>query len=141
MRRFLITHPKFTGSAEVQYNSDGQLFIIDLSSCIIPADVLRPFKNAIPVDVNTMVQGAWAEQAIIIEKDFDVTFEMFWTAYDKKINRLRAEAAWHKLSKTEQVLAFYGIKKYDAFLKVANWRKKADPENYLKTKYWENEWK
>lgn len=76
----------------------------------------------------------------VVESDFEITFEMFWLKYRKKINRLRAEANWKRLSKTQQVKAYYGIDAYDKFLDRMEWRKKQDPENYLKNKMWESEY-
>jgi hypothetical protein len=66
---------------------------------------------------------------------------MFWQLYDKKINRKRCEPLWDKLSKNKQVAAWAGINAYNKFLQANSWRKKADPESYLKNEMWENEWK
>jgi hypothetical protein len=66
---------------------------------------------------------------------------MFWQRYDKKINRKRCEPLWEKLSKPKQVAAWAGIDAYNKFLQANSWRKKADPETYLRNEMWENEWK
>ena len=79
-------------------------------------------------------------KAMIVEDEFEVTFDMFWIAYNKKINRKRCEPIWNKLSKPKQVKAYYGVKSYDKYLKVESWRQKADPENYLRNEMWENEY-
>lgn len=67
---------------------------------------------------------------------------MFWKAYDVKVNKKRCIPIWDKLTKTQQVKAWAGIKKYDSYLKSLKWsRPKADPDTYLRQEYWENEYK
>ena len=39
-----------------------------------------------------------------------------------------------------QVLAYMGVPAYDKFLKKEGYRSKADPETYLRNRYWENEY-
>lgn len=142
MRLFNITHPKYTGTVKVVYGVTGQIQKVDFSAAQIPADIISGLKRAIPVTVQGIEAGeGFGKEATIVEAAFEMTFDMFWTAYDKKINRLRAEKQWNKLSKTDQVLAYTGVAKYDEFLKANHWRKKADPENYLANQYWNNEWK
>ena len=87
------------------------------------------------------LQEAFAPtSAIVVEADFEVNFDMFWKAYNHKINKLRAVALWGKLSKTDQVKAYYGVAVYDKFLKKEGYRKKADPETYLRNKMYDNEY-
>lgn len=143
MRLFNITHPKYTGTVKVVYGITGQIQKIDFSAAQIPADIIGGLKRAIPVNVAGIEAGeGFGTEAVIVEAAFEMTFDMFWTAYDKKINKLRADNLWRKLSKADQVLAYTGIAAYDKFLKESNWgRAKADPETYLRNRMWENEWK
>jgi hypothetical protein len=100
------------------------------------------FKNAIPPTIGHLVGGnAFSKNTTVVEVDFVITFEMFWQRYDKKINRKRCEPLWEKLSKPKQVAAWAGIDAYNKFLQANSWRKKADPETYLRNEMWENEWK
>lgn len=142
MRRFLITSQKFTGTAELLYNDQEVLNRIDCTQTDMSADTVAAFKRAVPVLINALLKEPWCgADTTIIEADFEVSFLMFWKRYDKKINKKRAQLAWNKLSKSEQVKAFYGIDAYTKFLKIENWRPKQDPENYLKNLMWENEYK
>lgn len=142
MRLFQISHPRFTGTAKIVYNHSGLLHQVDFSACQMTAEVIKAFKNVIPVTVTALEAGeGFTADAKIVEGSFEVTFDMFWSAYGQKINKLRCEKLWQGLNKAQQVFAWYGIAKYDEFLKGTGWRKKADPETYLRNRSWENEWK
>ena len=142
MKRFIVTSPAWTGEAEIVYNEAGKLVRLSFDNCTI-ADherVVHNFKAITPV-LMANLQAAFAPtKATVVEADFEVSFDMFWKAYNLKHNRLRAVKLWDKLSKTDQVKAYYGIPVYDKFLKKENWRSKADPETYLRNKMYENEY-
>jgi hypothetical protein len=139
MRRFLITSPKYHGQAEVIYNDAEVLCKIDCTDTDMNAGIIHHFKNAVGPTVDTI--GKQLPSCIIVEADFEVTFDMFWKKYNKKINKSRCILLWGKLNKAQQVQAYFGIDPYDKFLKKEHWRTKADPETYLRNQYWENEYR
>ncbi|MBN8668751.1 MAG: hypothetical protein J0M30_14735 [Chitinophagales bacterium] len=140
MRRFLITNnEKFTGTAEIVFGPTGTLARVDISNCNFSDVHLSGFLKALPIHLKLLEQS-FSASTTVVEADFEVTFEMFWQSYGKKINRKRAEPIWDKLSKSNKVKAYFGISQYDKFLQSVNWRKKADPEKYLRDQYWENEY-
>jgi hypothetical protein len=140
MKRFLITSTKFTGTAELLYDSKGQLVVIDCIKAQMEPDVMYHFKRACPLH-HAMFATAFSSDTTIIEAEYEIPFDEFWNRYSKKINRKRAEAEWSKLNIAERVAAYYGIEVYDEFLKRVKVRQKLDPENYLKQRSWENEWR
>lgn len=141
MRRFLITSPAYNGEADILYDESGRLVKIDLLATDMTAQLVNTFKIKVPALVDELEAAFAGSRATIVEASFEVTFEMFWGRYDKKINKKRCEPIWAKLSKADQVAAYYGVDAYSKFLKKDHWRPKADPEKYLKDRYWENEWK
>ena len=142
MRKFLITNPKYTGAAEVFYHEKGTLCKIDLVHTNMDEPTVQHFKSAVPVTLHNLIGGiGFSKETVVVEADFEVTFQMFWSAYRKKIKLGRCQPLWAKLTKVEQVQAFYGISAYDKYLQKESWRSKADPESYLRNKYWENEYK
>lgn|SRR5690348_5686708 len=142
MRRFIITSIKFSGEAEVLYNEKGTLNKIDCTLTNMSSQIVDSFKRAIPASIDILLQGkTFSAGTTIIEADYEITFDMFWKAYNKKINKVRCILLFGKLNKTEQIKAFVGIKEYDRYLKKEIWRSKADPETYLRNKYWLNEYK
>jgi len=140
MRRFIITSELYNGHAEAIYKDNGMLCNIDLSGCDFNQAFTNSFKGKVPAHVGDIETAFDLTKVTVIEADFEVTYEMFWKAYNKKINNKRCIALWQKLSKTKQVKAYYGIVAYNKYLSKETWRSKADPETYLRNEMWENEW-
>ena len=141
MRRFIITSPNFTGTVEIDYDAHGLLCNINMLNSSLSPQGRVAMKATIPVAVTAIEETFKDTKATIIETDYEATFEMFWDAYDKKINLKRCKPLWDKLSKPQQVKAWLKVTSYNKFLKQNEWRKKADPETYLRNEMWENEWK
>lgn len=139
MRRFLITSPKFTGQAEVIYNAASVLCKIDCTDTDMNAVTIKHFKAAVGAEIASI--GALLPNCIIVEAEYEVSFEMFFDKYKKKLNKARCILLWSKMSKTMQVQAYHGIDAYEKYLKKEHWMSKAHPETYLRNKYWENEYK
>jgi hypothetical protein len=141
MKRFLITSPAWRGTAEIIYKFDGTLCTINLSDTNMYFMAVDLFKHTVPSNLSDLETAFINRKVTIVEANFEATFDMFWKAYNKKINRKRAEELWNKLPKEQQVLAWAGVAAYDKYLKVNDWRSKADPETYLRNRYWENEYR
>ncbi|HEY5391830.1 MAG TPA: hypothetical protein VIJ57_06935 [Hanamia sp.] len=140
MKRFLITSQKFTGQAELLYNDAGVLCKIDVTDTNMSAQTVHQFKASVPAHTD-MLGVAFSNLTTIVEAEYEVSFDMFWKKYNKKVNKSRCMLLWGKLNKSMQVQAFFGIEAYNKFLKKeGDWRKPVDPENYLRNKYWENEY-
>ena len=70
----------------------------------------------------------------------DLSFDAFWEAYAKKVNRIRCEPLWKKMSEADRIECLQSIKPYDGYLKRMSNRAKLDPENYLKKESYRNPW-
>jgi len=140
MRKFLITGGKYTGHIALLYDADEQLVVVDMSEARLSREQKRYLLGRLPLQVADMPAFGQVLPLTIVESSYEVTFEMWWAAYAKKINKARCLPLWGKLSKADQVKAWAGIKKYDAYLKRESWRSKADPETYLRARMWENEY-
>ena len=141
MRRFLITSPAFNGEADITFDADGRLIKIDVMATSMSVSQVQSFKAKVPAHVDSLAEAFADTRATIVETSVDITFDMFWNAYDKKINAKRCKPIWAKLTVADQVKAYHGVKAYDRYLNKESWRPKADPEKYLKDRYWENEYK
>lgn len=142
MRRFTITSPRFTGTAELFYNADEVLCRIDCTDTNMNAETITSFKRAIPATISELATGnAFTKETLIVEGSFRVSFEEFWKAYGKKINKVRCIPLYEKLSDADTVACHFGIKPYDKFLEKERARQKLDPENWIKLRAWENDWR
>lgn len=141
MRKFLITSPNFSGNTELVYGEQDSLVYVSFLNATMTGSQKQSFLHSVPMQVSLIEPfSAKYPQLTVVETSFTITFDAFWDKYNKKINRIRASNLWQKLSAVEQVKAYYGIVKYEKYLKKEGWRGKADPETYLRNKYWENEY-
>lgn len=142
MRRFLITSPKFTGTAELFYNQEEVLMIIDCTDTGMNVETVTAFKRAVPATIQQLAAGGnFTEGTTIVEAGFRISFDRFWKEYKKKINKNRCITFYDRLSDADTVSCFNGIKEYDKFLAKVEVRQKLDPENWLKQRAWENDWR
>lgn len=141
MQRFLITNTnKFTGQAEVVYNEKNVLIIINCSDTDMTGDLLKHFKAAVPVNSDNLAD-AFAKPTVIVQAEYQVTFDMFYNAYPLKRNRFKAEKLWPKLSKADQVVAYFSLDAYKKYLKKAEWQSPMIADSYLSRREFETNWK
>jgi hypothetical protein len=141
MKKYIITSQKFTGQVELVYNGRGLLNKVDFSSGELEEHQVHYLVRHIPANEGEMGNSFKAVPLTIVSEDYRITFDDFWVAYDQKHNRKRAEALWIKLSKSDQVIAYNGLKAYTKHLNVNPWKNKADPDTYLRNRMWENNYK
>lgn len=71
------------------------------------------------------------------EKELNISFDQFWSLYDHKKGRLKAEQKWNKLTDKERELAMKAIPVYIKSTPDRQYRK--HPATYLNGKHWEDE--
>ena len=59
---------------------------------------------------------AFSKTTTVVESDFEVTVDKFHNDYPLKRNRYKGEAAFNKLTKADQVKAFFSLKDYEKYL-------------------------
>jgi hypothetical protein len=147
MKKFIITSPSFTGEINVLYGLDWKLLFIDFLKCDLSDEQMQYFKDKLPVNLTgedkteSLTQCFGKSKLNIVEEGYFVSFDQWWTRYNLKRNRARCEKLWHKLSDADKVNAFFKLGMYDRHLALEQWKTKADPDTYLRNKYWNNEWK
>lgn len=139
MKRYLISSPKFSGEAELVYRES--LEIIDCSKTDM-SDKQKDWLIKVAPMYERDIEAAFTNStARIVPENVVIEFEAWWKLYNKKVNKDRALKIWDKIKVTEQVNAWIGTLKYNKYLSKETWQSKADPETYLKNKYWNNEYK
>lgn len=141
MKRFLISAPAYSGDAELIFDDLGKLIRVDITHTNMRPDVMEEFKQRAPVHIDGMTAAFQGANVKITEASIEVSFAMFWTGYNRKLNKSRCIALWNKLSSADQAKAYFGIAAYNKFLRIESWRNKQDPETYLRNRTWENEYK
>ncbi|MCP5063618.1 MAG: hypothetical protein GY936_14320 [Ignavibacteriae bacterium] len=67
----------------------------------------------------------------------EISFEVFWDAYDKKVNRPKSEEKWNKLSEENRIKILRHIPLYIEAQPNKKYRK--NPTTYINNKAWEDE--
>lgn len=70
-------------------------------------------------------------------KQINIDFDVFWNAYDKKVDRTKAEKKWSSLTDSQRELAIADIPKYLASLRDRQFQK--NPLTYLNGECWKDE--
>jgi len=143
MKKLLLTSSAFTGQIQVVYFQN-QLVLFDVQHAEMTAPQIEYLKRSVPVLFTTLeefIKAFNSKTLVVIEEGFTIGFEEFWSKYGQKRNKDRCVKIWEKLPQAEQVKAYAGISVYKNFLQKNTWRTIAEPEKYLKEKYWNSEWK
>ncbi|HRO70897.1 MAG TPA: hypothetical protein PK951_10970 [Chitinophagaceae bacterium] len=141
MRRFLITSAAFTGEVEAVYDGSARLIRFDVSKTNMPPDLINRFKSRVPAHIDEMAV-AWAgTKAVVVEADFEVSLEDFKREYPYSRNYHLLDARWKKLSKTEQVEAYYGAIDYRKYCTRNDWYMPKIADSWLANKEFKNDWK
>lgn len=142
MKKYIITSPRFTGEIHVLYGIDAKLLEISFTKCSLTEEQTEYFKNKLPVVFRENFLEAFGNSKLnVIEEGYTVSFEEWWERYNVKHNKQRCLALWNKLSEAAQAMAFFKLPAYERHLAIENWKSKADPDTYLRQRYWESEWK
>lgn len=139
MKKYILTWPGIAGHCTLIYDENGTLAKVDVSQCEFTVDSIEKLLSQLSARVGN-IKSKLPEVTNIQVQEIEVTFEIFWRRYGKKINRLRAVKLWDKLSTSDMLRAYNGITRYNKYLKQEGWRGKADPETYLRNRSWENEY-
>lgn len=138
MKKYHITSDRFKGYVELIYN-DGILAHVNFTNAEMQMETAKMFIRCISLHQEN-VSDNFGGSTKIIESDVEITFDMFWKQYQKKINKARAVKLWDKMTVSDRAAAYVGIRPYNKYLFENKWRSKADPETYLRNRYWENEY-
>jgi hypothetical protein len=142
MNRYIITSPRFTGEINVLYGLDDKLLYIDFMKCELTDEQITYFKNKLPIYYNEQFAENFGNSKLdIIKEGYRVPFEQWWTRYNVKRNKDRCLKLWNALSEADQVNAYFKLGIYERFLAINTWRTKAEPDTYLRKRFWENEYK
>lgn len=137
MRKFILTSPKFTGQATFGYDENGHL--VFYHNEIPDKAVIIWMKRFLPLDEVELTTFKIKVHASVTEIPEDLTFDRFWNAYDKKINKKRTEPLFERLADAEKMQVIMCIKDYKDYCYYKH-RGIADPEKYLRDRFFETDW-
>lgn len=139
MKKFILTSPKFTGEVIFGYNETDRLVYYENTSTMTEHHLDWLLGHLPHASAWIDIIAKKAPGARIVEVPEDLTFDRFWIAYDKKINRKRAEPLFEKLNAAAKMQAIVRIKAYQEYCHYKQ-RGIADPEKYLRDRFFETDW-
>ena len=143
MRKILITGG-FSGVIELRYGMMGNgLAVVDFSGAELSLEQRNWMLKNIPVVYGEGFEAAFAgaKNLKFVTADVELEFEAdFWEPYGMPINKKRVEARWNKMSMVDRAAAVNGLRGYLWHLSQQQWKNKANPDTYLKNRFWETDW-
>jgi hypothetical protein len=143
MKLYLISNSKrYTGAVHVVYDTAGKLAKIDFTNTNLAlgdVEKMLPLFSGHVSEVQAKFKNA---DTVIVEGDFEVSFEDFMREYPYKRNTHKARELWPRLKKEEQVQAFLAATAYRKYCDRENkWYKPKIAEAWLRGKEFLNDWK
>lgn len=137
MKHFILTSPQFTGSVTYKYCDAGYLIYFSYD-----ATMRDDQREHVLVKMPLTLAGfneviGKSKTAKIEEVPEDISFDAFWEAYGKKINRKRSEPLYNKLSDADKMLCMRCLPQYDKYLARTGFRAKKDPDGFLRDRFFE----
>ena len=134
-REYLFTSKQFDGSIYFGYDDQGVL-IKFLNEAQLTDKQQQFLCTKFPF-VESELQNILGTTGHIKEV-IDVSFETFWAAYGRKVNKIRSQSLFYALSESDRQLCIQSLKKYQNFCKL-NRRSLKDPDTYIRNRCWIDE--
>jgi len=141
MRLFKVTSDKYTGEIEVLF-SETSMLKIDFSNATIAAEVHTNFKRAVPVMLQSFLEGSWGGNNVnVVESSYEVTLDDFNREYPYKRNTHLLPAIWSKMLMIDRIKAVQEATKYRKYCdKNSSWYKPKIAASWLQNKEYLNDW-
>ncbi len=140
MRKFILTSQYFEGSVTFGFSDDGWLTLLHNEAVFNDKQHSWLFEDhRFPKRIERVELLTKLIKGVLTEVPPDIGFDVFWSTYDKKINKKRAEPLYNKLSDADKMKAITTIKPYQKYCERVK-RGIADPEKYLRDLYFETDW-
>jgi hypothetical protein len=138
MKKYILKSAKIEGDIIFGYDLQGYLVFFEMPENL-SEEHARGMLKALPKTEQHLTQLVTGKDVSITEVPEDLSFERFWNAYDKKINRKRAEPLFEKLNTATKMQPIINIKAYQEY---CHWKRRgvADPEKYLRDGFFETDW-
>lgn len=142
MKRFVITSPRFPGTAEIWYSFDGLLCFIDMNDCVMNYQQVKYLLENISPDYETAKGLAAGTALTMTEVPFIITLDDFKREYPYSRNYHLLDPYWPTISKRNQVLAYFRAIQYRKYCeRNAHWYKPKIAYSWLSKQEFLNDWR
>lgn len=143
MKLYLISNAKkFKGAVEVVYGIDGRLIKVDFGNTDLGGNQIEQMLKLLSGEVNQIAVHFKNADTMIVEGDFQVSFEDFMREYPYKRNTHLARLYWPKMKKEEHVQSYVAATTYRKYCeREQSWYKPMIADTWLKKQQYLNDWK
>lgn len=142
MPKYLLTSDKFEGWITYGYAECGLLNLFEISAQLSEAQhaaVLKALRHGL--DQPTFLAWAAERGYKLAEMFDDLSWDTWWTLYNMKRNKDRAQPLFNQYDKAELQKVFRGTKAYNRYCaRHASWYNKMLPDTFLKGRHYNDEW-
>lgn len=139
MKKYILTTEKLQGAITVGYDLNS-LVVFFHNEAEMDAKQKTWLLNNFPFTEEQLTQLKEKINGQLEEVPTEISFDVFWEKYGKKVNKIRCQAIWKKMNERERMQAVLNIWVYDRYLIRTGFRAKADPEKYLSAEYYKVDW-
>lgn len=142
MKKYIITSPAFKGHAEVWYNFEGMLSIINLNYCVMDFKQIKYLLHNLSPELSTVMSIKTGTSLQITEEPFEITADDFKREYPYSRNYHLVDAFWASMSKKHQALAYFAAIQYRKYCrKNESWYKPKIAYSWLHKREYLNDWR
>jgi hypothetical protein len=145
MKRYLLTSPDFNGEIEVVYRN-GRFVRLDFMEVDLSDKQTEwLLRNVPPLEAHLQDMVAITKKMVLVEREYQISLDDFKRAYPYKRNSHLLPPIWDKMTKTDQVLAELGARKYRQFVQRQHAKGFTEytpmlATRFLKEQQWLNDW-
>lgn len=141
MRKFVLTSSLFAGSVTFGFNESGWLVLLNNEAEFNDVQYKWLFEDhRFPKRIEAVTVLASLIKGKLEEVPPDISFDAFWNAYGRKVNRKRCEGLYKKMSDAQRLKCVLSIQPYLSYLARVKWRNQADPDTYLRQEMYDSDW-
>lgn len=140
MKKYILTSPKFTGTVVFGYSPDTDFLKLYHNESEMSDQQQVWLLQHLPYSLAEVVSLAKKISGTLEEIPQDISFDVFWELYGRKVNLKRCKPLFDGLSDENKLLAITRIKPYFKYCERTGFRGKADPDKFLRNQYFETDW-
>jgi hypothetical protein len=139
MKKFILTSDAWSGEITLEYDDLHLLINMNLKEAELSEEQHLWFLRNMPRELAELQKLLdKSKSAKLTEAPQEVTFEMFWDAYDEKVRSSKKKAlkVWSRMTDANRLKAYLFIPKYNRSILPGCNKKYA--ETYLNAELWNN---
>lgn len=141
MKRYILKSLTTGNEVDVTYNGSGHLVAVSLTGEFDHQQHIKAWNN-IPLFEGDMHRMTAQHKGLSVQEvPTDLSFGVFWKAYNYKTGKAECERIWNKLTDGDKLAILLAIPKYDKWLAHKRGIDKKYPSTFInpKNRHWDDD--